>query len=143
MRRDSRLSVALHVLLHLADSEEPVTSETLGTRMKTNPVVLRRTLGGLREAGIVEATKGHGGGWVVARSLSEVSVADVHDALGCANVFGIGPHDEETSCPIEQAVNRAVGAALDEAQALLIARLRKLKVASVLEKAASRRKVHV
>jgi DNA-binding IscR family transcriptional regulator len=34
----------------------------------TNPVVIRRTFAGLREAGIVAATKGHGGGWRLART---------------------------------------------------------------------------
>lgn len=143
MRRDSRLSVALHVLLHMAESDEPVTSEALGARVKANPVVLRRTLSGLRDAGIVSAEKGHGGGWVVARDLETVSVGDVYEALGSTNLFGIGAHDEATRCLIEQAVNAAVGSALEEAEALLMKRLHRLKVRSVLDLAASsRRNVH-
>lgn len=126
----------------MAESDEPVTSEGLGARMKTNPVVLRRTLAGLRDAGIVSAEKGHGGGWVVARDLGSVSVGEIYEALGGANLFGIGAHDEATRCPIEQAVNRAVGSALEEAEALLMKRLHRLKVRSVLE-GASRRNVHV
>lgn len=141
MRRDSRLSVALHVLLHMDESDGAVTSETLGARMKVNPVVLRRTLSGLRDAGIVAAAKGHGGGWVVARDLAVVTVGDVFESLGGANVFGIGAHDEATRCPIEQAVNRAVGDALEEAEALLMKRLHRLKVRNVLERA-SRRNTH-
>jgi len=140
MRRDSRLSVALHALLHLEERGEPVTSEALGERMKTNPVVLRRTLGGLREAGIVSAAKGHGGGWVVARDLRTVSVGDVYEALGCANLFVIGPHDEEARCPLEQAVDRAVSTALEEAEAILLKRLHRMKVRSVLDEASAKRK---
>ncbi len=67
MRRDSRLSVALHALLHLGEQGEVITSEALAAMLAANPVVLRRTLTKLREAGIVRAEKGHGGGWSLAR----------------------------------------------------------------------------
>jgi DNA-binding IscR family transcriptional regulator len=140
MRRDSRLSVALHALLHIEERGEPVTSEALGERMKTNPVVLRRTLAGLREAGIVSAAKGHGGGWVVARDLRTVTVGDVYTALGCANPFFIGPHDEEARCPLEQAVDRAVEGALSDAEALLLKRLQSIKVRSIIDEAWMRKK---
>jgi len=140
MRRDSRLSVALHALLHIEEQGKPVTSEMLGERMKTNPVALRRTLAGLRDAGIVSAAKGHGGGWIVARDLRTVSVGDVYSALGCANLFVIGPHDEEARCPLEQAVDREVARALDEAEALLLKRLQGVKVRSIIDEAWTRKK---
>ena len=37
MRRDSRLSGVLHVLLHMAEQDGPVTSEVLARAMATNP----------------------------------------------------------------------------------------------------------
>ena len=42
MNRDTRLSDVLHVLLHLGQVEEPVTSEVLARSMGTNPAVFRR-----------------------------------------------------------------------------------------------------
>lgn len=131
MRCDSRLSVALHVLLHMGEANGPVTSESLGPRMALNPVVLRRTLGGLRDAGIVRAVKGHGGGWSLARPLEEVTLADVYAALGSPSLFGIGHHDERPGCLVEQAVNRALGNALDEAEARLLAQLRGISLADL------------
>ena len=93
MNRDSRLSVALHVLLHMSEMRSAVTSEALGSMMNTNPVVIRRTLGGLRDAGVVAAEKGHGGGWTLARDLgwspeqrhpeAERKVGIVHARLHC------------------------------------------------------------
>src|SRR4051794_37704523 len=105
MRSDNRLSLALHVLLHMSELEVPVTSEDLGPRLGVNPVVLRRTLAGLRDAGIVRAAKGHGGGWTVARDLAHVTLGDVHAAIGSTALFGIGHRDEDTACPIEKGVN--------------------------------------
>jgi DNA-binding IscR family transcriptional regulator len=128
MRRDSRLSVALHILLHMGEAGSVVTSEELGPMLKMNPVLVRRTIAGLREAGIVRSEKGHGGGWTLARSLDAVTLADVYDALGMPALFSIGPREEKPRCLLEQAVNRELGSAMEEAEALLLARLRNISV---------------
>ena len=47
-----------------------MTSEALAKCLGTNPVVVRRTMGSLREAGLVAAERGHGGGWRLAADLS-------------------------------------------------------------------------
>jgi len=62
MRQDNRLSCVLHVLLHMAEAGGPMTSEVLARVLNTNPVVVRRLMGGLREHGYVHSEKGHGGG---------------------------------------------------------------------------------
>jgi len=131
MRRDSRLSAVLHLILHLRELEGPVTSEVLGPLMNTNPVLVRRMLGGLREAGIVSAEKGHGGGWALARPLDRVTLADVYRALGSPNLFSIGPRRENPRCLVEQAVNRSLGKALGDAEALLLAELARTTVADI------------
>jgi DNA-binding IscR family transcriptional regulator len=135
MNRDSRLSVALHVLLHMSEMPGAVTSEALGPMMKTNPAVIRRTLGGLRNAGIVAAEKGHGGGWMVARDLRSVTLAEIYEALGTTTPFRIGIRDSRPTCPIEQGVNGALGGALREAEAVLMTRLRSATVADIISKA--------
>ena len=66
MRCDCRLSGVLHVLLHMAEQQGPVTSEVLAKAMDTNPVVIRRIMAGLRDRGYVRSEKGHGGGWTLA-----------------------------------------------------------------------------
>jgi DNA-binding IscR family transcriptional regulator len=132
MTRDRRLSVALHVLLHMSEAGGVVTSAALGPMMKTNPVVVRRTLAGLRQAGIVRSEKGHGGGWSLGRALDEVTVGDVYVALGISAPFNIDTRTERPTCLLERAVNRAVDGALAQAEALLMKRLRSVTVADVL-----------
>jgi DNA-binding IscR family transcriptional regulator len=46
VRNDSRLSRMLHVLLHMARHDAPMTSETIAKMLGTNPVVVRRTMAG-------------------------------------------------------------------------------------------------
>ena len=105
MKRDSKLSGVLHVLLHMAEMEGPVTSELLAVAMHTNPVVIRRLMAGLRQAGFVSSAKGHGGGWVLSCSLSAVTLGDVHNAVGAPALLAMGNRTESPGCIVEQAVN--------------------------------------
>lgn len=122
MKRDSRLSGVLHVLLHMAEMKGPVTSETMALAMQTNPVVVRRIMAGLREAGLVRSEKGHGGGWTIGRDLAAITLRDIYDALGQPDLFAIGNRTESPGCLVEQAVNAALDDSLAETQALLLAR---------------------
>jgi Rrf2 family protein len=123
MNRDSRLSAILHALLHMAEQDEPMTSEALAQCMHTNAAVVRRTMAGLREMGLVQSGKGHGGGWRLARDLETVTLRDIYDALGASQVFAIGNKTENPVCLVEQAVNHALSDAMQEAEALLVRRL--------------------
>ncbi|MEM9408647.1 MAG: Rrf2 family transcriptional regulator [Acidobacteriota bacterium] len=131
MKRDSRLSRALHVILHLAECEAPMTSTTLAKIVGTNAVVVRRTLAGLRERGLVASARGHGGGWTLTCDLGETSLRDVHAALGAPRCIALSRPGEDSSCLVEQAVNRALGEAFDEAEALLLARFEEVSLASL------------
>ena len=122
MKRDSRLSGVLHVLLHMADPSGPITSDVMGRVGDTNPVVMRRTMAGLRKAGIVRSEKGHGGGWTLARDLDKVTLRDIYIALGEPTLLAMGNRTESPGCLVEQAVNRALGETFDEVEALLLAR---------------------
>ena len=82
MKPNSQLSVALHALGHVAAREgEPMTSEELADCAGTNPVVVRRVLGVLREAGLVASTRGRNGGWSLSRDPETITLADIHAAL--------------------------------------------------------------
>jgi DNA-binding IscR family transcriptional regulator len=133
MRRDARLSGALHALLHMAERGRAMTSEELAHCMNTNPVVVRRTMAGLRQASLVRSAKGHGGGWEIAADLATVSLKDVYDALGAPTLLAIGVHIENPSCLVEQAVNRSLTGAFAEAEALLIDRLGTVTLAQLAE----------
>jgi Rrf2 family protein len=131
MKRDSRLSGVLHVLLHMAEHDGPVTSEVLARAMDTNPVVVRRVMAGLREQGYVRSGKGHGGGWTLARDLAEITLRDIYDALGRPTLLAMGNRTEAPGCLVEQAVNGALDTAFREAEALLLSRLGDVTLAAL------------
>lgn len=131
MKRDSRLSAVLHVLLHMAEQAGPQTSATLARAMNTNPVVVRRILAGLREYGFVHSEKGHGGGWTLACDLEEVTLRDIYDALGQPEILLMGNRSETPGCRVEQAVNATLGQAFDAAEALLLRRFEEITLAQL------------
>ena len=131
MKRDSRLSGLLHVLLHMAGRDEPVTSENLARIMQTNPVVILRIMAGLRQRGYVRSGKGHGGGWALACDLADITLRDIHEALGERELLAIGHRTEAPSCLVEQAVNAALADSFREAEAMLLARLGTITLATL------------
>ena len=131
MKRDSRLSGVLHVLLHMAEADGPLTSENLAKAMQTNPVVIRRTLAGLREAGLVRSEKGHGGGWTIAENLANITMRDIYDAIGRPNLMAMGNRTDAPDCLVEQAVNAALDISFREAEALLVERFEQVTLAEL------------
>jgi Rrf2 family protein len=131
MNRDSRLSGVLHVLLHMAEQGRPMTSDHLAKAMQTHPVVIRRILGGLRDAGFVHSEKGHGGGWTLAKNLASITMRDVYDAIGSPGLMAMGNRTEAPGCLVEQAVNAALDTSFRDAEALLLARFDEVTLAQL------------
>ena len=133
MKRSGRLSVALHVLAHLADrSDRASTSEALAACAGTNAVVIRRTLAGLREAGLVVSAAGHGGGWKLARNPADLSLGDVAAALGERLLFAVDVAGSGGSaCAVQQVVSGVMDDFLRDAEALLVQRLGRISLADL------------
>nr|WP_325248308.1 Rrf2 family transcriptional regulator [Amylibacter sp.] len=131
MPTDNRLPRVLHVLLHLDEIGSPVTSDMIGQMLGMNPSLVRRTMAGLRKAGMVSSTKGHGGGWVLGKELDKISLADVYDALGTPTLFALGPAGDTPDCLLERAADSAVLEALEAARAVFEARIAKVTVAEL------------
>ena len=131
MKRSRRLPVALHVLAHLAERPgEPRTSEDLARCASTNAVVVRRTLAGLRDAGLIESTAGPGGGWALAREAESISLGQVCRALGERLLFAM-ELAAPTGCRLQAAVTGEMGEFLDHAEAMLLERLDGVTIASL------------
>ncbi|WP_407976973.1 Rrf2 family transcriptional regulator [Brucella pseudogrignonensis] len=129
MKKDSKLSGVLHVLLHMAEYKKPVTSEVLAKAMGTNPVVVRRVMSGLREQGYVRSEKGHGGGWEIACDLSKVTLHDIYNAIGKPSLLAMSNRTEMPGCLVEQAVNASLNKAFSDAEELLLKRFGEVTLA--------------
>ncbi len=115
----------------MISAREAVTSDRLAAMMGTNPVVVRRVMAGLREAGYLRSEKGHGGGWTLACDPATITLDDIYRALGSPPVFAMGHRTESPGCLVEQSVNAALEDAFREAEAVLLARLRHVTLAAL------------
>jgi Rrf2 family protein len=131
MKRNSRLSASLHALVHMAQvPEHPMTSEEIAGWLHTNPVVVRRMVAGLREAGILSAVRGHGGGWMLAKPASTISLADVAAALE-ESFLSINTKPENPRCLVERSVTRHLDGFRLEVERLLAERLATVTLADI------------
>ena len=113
MSANSRLTVATHILAWMAlvarSHPEPVTSDRIAASVNTNPVVIRRTLGLLAKAGLVESYRGANAGWRLARGADAISLLDVFDALEEGAHFALHPSRPSQACPIGRGLGPALG----------------------------------
>ena len=131
MKRNSRLSLALHTLSHMAgDPDRMRTSADIAEHAQTNPVVVRRVLGRLREARLLTSEKGHAGGWRLARAPEDISLADVYLALDERLVAADGP-DVAPACSVEHALQKRVAGVLEEIEQSLVQRLSETSILEV------------
>ncbi|WP_041527312.1 RrF2 family transcriptional regulator [Paracoccus aminophilus] len=121
MKTDGRLARMLHVLVHMGLLGGRETSERIGQMLNTNPVVVRRTLGALRDHGIVASEGGRGGGWKLTRALDQITVLEVQRALTSGAILTAPLSRDHPTCPVERAANAVLEAAFAKAEAQLVA----------------------
>lgn len=131
MKRNSRLSLALHTLAHMAgDTKKVQTSADIADHAGTNPVVVRRVLGKLREAGLLVSEKGHAGGWRLARLPNEITLADVYLALD-ESLIAASSKEDTPDCSVEHILQKKVSAVMADIERSLIERLAGTTIADV------------
>jgi Rrf2 family protein len=131
MKRNSRLCSILHILVHMAEAKDgALTSKKLAAFISTNAVVVRRTAAGLRAAGIVISSRGHQGGWQLARPPEEITLADITAALG-ESLLPFSTEPESPGCLVEEAVIAALDDFRKEAERLLAEKLARVTLADL------------
>ncbi len=95
MRITRQVRYALYGLFDLAYSGEdhPVAVQEIARRQRVPTRYLEQILQRLRRAGLVESKRGPGGGYVLARSPGEVTLADIVVAVegSVLEVADVGP----------------------------------------------------
>ncbi|SNT37699.1 Rrf2 family transcriptional regulator [Actinacidiphila glaucinigra] len=144
MSANSRLTIAVHVLTWMAldrrDDGPAATSERIAGSVNTNAVVIRRCLGDLRRAGLVESRRGAGAGWSLVREPAAITLLDVYGAVEEGTLFRLHPAAPNADCPVGHGIGPALRQVYDGLRHGVERELAATTIADVLRDTLARRR---
>ena len=121
MNFSSRYVVAIHILTALAvrkrlmNTDVSMKSEMLSWSVNTNPVVVRRIISKLREAGIVTASRGPEGGTRLSSDPKKLTLLDIYNAVDDGVLFHLHYSIPNQECPVGKNIQAGLKEALSGA----------------------------
>ena len=135
MAANSQFSMAVHVLTLLARAgEENMKSDHIAGSVNTNPVVIRRLLGQLGQAGLVASQTGSAGGTRLAKAPAEISLCEIYKAVSCGEVFALHAKAPNQDCPVGKNIEAVLCNLQKEIDQSVGERLSQYTLTCVLEK---------
>ncbi|NRF96019.1 Rrf2 family transcriptional regulator [Paenibacillus frigoriresistens] len=120
----SRFSIAVHILSLIAVSSKDCTGDFIAGSVNTNPVIIRRIMGMLKKAGLVDIRLGVGGASLL-KDSDQITLLDVYRAVEViedGQLFNF--HDEPNlQCPVGRNIEAALRSEMKEAQTAMEQRL--------------------
>lgn len=104
---NTRFATAVHILSVMAVCpNEWLTSEVIAGSANVNPVVVRKEILVLKEAGLVESRKGKEGGSQLAKSPKEIFLSEVFLAVKSTELLGKKNQNPNPNCPVGKVINQ-------------------------------------
>lgn len=133
MPLSSRSAAAIHALTMLARWGSSLTSAEIADSLASNPVLVRRILGSLRDAGLVWSTEGRGGGWTLARAPQEITLYDAYTAVERGPVLTRHVHPPSDTCDVGRHMQALLDAEFQEAEQAMEERLDRTTIAHLVQ----------
>lgn len=115
MNISTKFSVAIHILIFISLNDNIYCSSTLIAKsVNTNPVVIRRIIKNLKDAGIVEISQGTKGA-KLAKISSSVTMLQVFEAINSAPLFS-NHIKESNNCEVAISVDEVICNLTNQAQ---------------------------
>jgi len=128
-----RFAFAVHVMAVLASEKATCCpSSRLAQTVNTNPVVIRRLLIELQQAGLISTLRGPHGGALLKRKPEKVTLREIHDAVDQGNTFAMHPNEPSPECPVGRKIADVMQRIQDRANRALARELEKTTLADVL-----------
>jgi Rrf2 family protein len=136
MSANTHFTVALHIVTWMAlasQQVEIVTSDQIAESVNTNPVFIRRILGRLHKAHLVNVQHGTSAGWSLARSPERISLLEVYQAVEQQPLFELHHTLPNQGCPIGRGIQPALKLFYSDAEAAMKQQFAQVSVADVLD----------
>lgn len=130
----SRFSIAVHILSLIAISSKDCTGDYLAGSVNTNPVIIRRIMGMLKKAGLVDVRPGVGGASLL-KDRDQITLLDVYRAVEViedGQLFNF--HDEPNPlCPVGRNIEAALRTEMEAAQSAMEQRLAQVNLSQLAD----------
>ena len=88
MQSSSKFTLAIHICLFLKfKNQDLVSSQQIADSVDTNPVVIRRLIGCLRESGIIGSVTGSKGGFFLKQSSEKITLWEIYNCVKDNDLF--------------------------------------------------------
>lgn len=136
MQISSRFTIATHMLIILAleGKKQKLTSDILAGSVGVNPVIIRKTLSQLKNAGLISVARGTGGADII-KNLEDISLFDIYCAVECLGKSGqlFSFHDKPNpECPIGKNIHNVLDNRLEAIQKAMEAEMAQTSLAEVV-----------
>ncbi|PWW28908.1 DNA-binding IscR family transcriptional regulator [Cytobacillus oceanisediminis] len=143
MSISSRFAVGIHILALIdLNKEGTSSSEFLASSVNTNPAVIRKLMGMLKKAGLVEVHPGIAGAKVT-KQLSEITLLDVYKAVNVVQdkeLFSV--HDNPNpECPVGRNIQNTIEPLFTAAQLAMEKVLGNVTLEDVVKDIANKEKI--
>ena len=135
MQISSRFTIAIHMLTCMETFKEDykITSDFLASSINVNPVIIRRILSQLKEAGIIEVKRGTGGAGIT-KPLNEITFLDIYRAVECIeeNTLFHFHENPNPNCPVGKNIHNILDDKLYRVQSAMERELKAITLADVM-----------
>lgn len=100
--------------------QEWLTSEWLAGSININPVIVRKELSVLREAGLIVSRQGKEGGTMLAKNTDAIKISDIYLAVKNTGVLGKKNNNPNSACPVGKEINKHLNALFSETDQLVL-----------------------
>ena len=136
MQISSRFTLAIHIIacIETFKNEYKVTSDFLADSTNVNPVIVRKILGELKSAVIVEVARGSGGA-VLSKPLDRITFLDIYKAVECVENGELFHFHENPNpkCPVGRNIHTVLDDRLIKVQQAMEKELASVTLKDVLD----------
>lgn len=134
MQISSRFTLAIHIFacVDIFKNDYKVTSDFISKSTNVNPVIIRKILLQLRNAGLIEVARGTGG-TKITRPLSEITFLDIYRAVECVEdntLFHFHENPNE-KCPVGRNIHNVLDDKLQRVQTAMERELQSITLEDV------------
>ncbi|TZF94249.1 Rrf2 family transcriptional regulator [Chryseobacterium panacisoli] len=118
---NTRFATAIHIMTLLAKSpQEWLTSEWIAGSINVNPVIIRKEISVLREAGLIISRQGKEGGSQLGKNAELITISEIYKAVKNTEVLGKKNQNPNPACSVGKEINVHLNTLFEETDHLVV-----------------------